>query len=1081
MMSENKTKQTQSLKVRRSPSPNVGSRQDSNTSSSRQQKSAINRQTKKQQSNPLKIGDVVTFIYNSKRVHGIAQFIGQTDFSTNILCGVALVEEAGKHNGTVKGRQYFQCIDNHGVFVPLRKVTLVPSTLRDKIKKRLNSLSSGEEEKESEEEQDCDDEMRITVKSYKAPQNVSSKGDMTSQRKPIVSRTIDDSSSLSISKDRGTISSNSSCDSGIESPTRLVANERLAARRANSPAAKKNIVVSSFITESPQKPVLFNSFDEDTPPTSLESSISKEKNIILNEAANLVKDSATDSLDLDQEVFVEEMKHQLHSEPIIDNMEVKSDTPNISSSRIQTNDINTGHKEDAKFLKNDSHDIKPSTPIDQIDPPSIDCEDGNSKIPRPLVSAAAKVFEKLEQEEKIPSKQPIPNKRSSSIATIGKLRKNSAALKNRTTSNLTSTNRSSLRKGSATSTPSTNSNNTKTVSSNNTKTSSTTGNSIIKPSSIDKTSSYKTSQAVLKTPSSSTVNTNKASIATNNYKATSVSLRTSSLTSSSSTPAPPKSQIAPKSQVSLRSVGKQTSSSSVSIRKGSVRSKFDATKRRASKDDDPSIVMGNSNATVHPSTTKNNEQNNGAELYSQREISGAVVIERASKKSKTKQNGIISTDKQKLNELQKFSELQKQAEQRQKELEQQVDNLNNQLKERTNRINELESTLYNNNNNIEEEKNEFNKLSTDLKNEVALKNQEIQLQEEKLRIAKRLVEKSNSGIEALTLVVQYHLKQLESQNAALLRSKDEATSEQELNARLSNENTGLSQDLEDLKINLENETCRCESLQKDYESLRLNHEAEISRLHEEHILEKNNTLVQTQKDYDLKLQEAWDKQTRLTEEHQNELKKLKDEHRKTLEKLREENKEKEGRLSVEPPPRLQSPGGTPLYTDRYDNMPEELKSLNIVLDMKNEELKNLRTRNMELERKLDKHYELETKYDALAQKNQSMAEMLKQKSLTERQLSVERENLMEKFETESKKVSQLSMEKEQLIWRASNPDLTYGSLARIDDEDDDEARDSPPSPLRSSGSFSASSTPRRLKTSKEAEIAKKLKRRSMNF
>ena len=87
---------------------------------------------------------------------------------------------------------------------------------------------------------------------------------------------------------------------------------------------------------------------------------------------------------------------------------------------------------------------------------------------------------------------------------------------------------------------------------------------------------------------------------------------------------------------------------------------------------------------------------------------------------------------------------------------------------------------------------------------------------------------------------------------------------------------------------------------------------------------------------------------------------------------------------------------------------------------------------------------------------------------------------MEKFENESKKVSQLSMEKEQLIWRASNPDLTYGSLARIDDEDDEE-RDSPPSPLRSSGSFSASSTPRRPKSSKEAEIAKKLKRRSMNF
>ena len=33
-------------------------------------------------------------------------------------------------------------------------------------------------------------------------------------------------------------------------------------------------------------------------------------------------------------------------------------------------------------------------------------------------------------------------------------------------------------------------------------------------------------------------------------------------------------------------------------------------------------------------------------------------------------------------------------------------------------------------------------------------------------------------------------------------------------------------------------------------------------------------------------------------------------------------------------------------------MPEELKSLNIVLEMKTEELKNLRAKNMELERKV---------------------------------------------------------------------------------------------------------------------------------
>lgn len=36
-------------------------------------------------------------------------------------------------------------------------------------------------------------------------------------------------------------------------------------------------------------------------------------------------------------------------------------------------------------------------------------------------------------------------------------------------------------------------------------------------------------------------------------------------------------------------------------------------------------------------------------------------------------------------------------------------------------------------------------------------------------------------------------------------------------------------------------------------------------------------------------------------------------------------------------------------------MPEELKSLNIVLEMKTEELKNLRAKNMELERKVLSH------------------------------------------------------------------------------------------------------------------------------
>ena len=149
---------------------------------------------------------------------------------------------------------------------------------------------------------------------------------------------------------------------------------------------------------------------------------------------------------------------------------------------------------------------------------------------------------------------------------------------------------------------------------------------------------------------------------------------------------------------------------------------------------------------------------NISELYSQREISGAVVIERSSsKKLKTKpnQNGVVTNESSK-----NQKQLQKQSMLKQKELEKELDNLNNQLKERTNRIHELELTLENNNNSTTEEKNELNKVTTDLKSELSLKNQEIQLQKEKLQIAKSLVDKSNTGLEALSMVIQYYVSQV---------------------------------------------------------------------------------------------------------------------------------------------------------------------------------------------------------------------------------------------------------------------------------------------------------------------------------
>lgn len=85
-------------------------------------------------------------------------------------------------------------------------------------------------------------------------------------------------------------------------------------------------------------------------------------------------------------------------------------------------------------------------------------------------------------------------------------------------------------------------------------------------------------------------------------------------------------------------------------------------------------------------------------------------------------------------------------------------------------------------------------------------------------------------------------------------------------------------------------------------------------------------------------------------------------------------------------------------------------------------------------------------------------------------MSIERDTLLEKFENELKKVDMLAMEKEQLMWRASNPDLST-SLPNVFEDVEDEGCSM--SPLRSSGSFS---------TSPPITFApSKLKKRSMNM
>ncbi|XP_074641662.1 dynactin subunit 1-like isoform X2 [Tubulanus polymorphus] len=64
---------------------------------------------------PLKTGTRVEVA--GKGVVGTVAYVGTTQFSSGKWIGVVLDEAKGKNNGTVQSKKYFNCDDNHGIFV----------------------------------------------------------------------------------------------------------------------------------------------------------------------------------------------------------------------------------------------------------------------------------------------------------------------------------------------------------------------------------------------------------------------------------------------------------------------------------------------------------------------------------------------------------------------------------------------------------------------------------------------------------------------------------------------------------------------------------------------------------------------------------------------------------------------------------------------------------------------------------------------------------------------------------------------------------------------------------------------------
>ncbi|XP_053570753.1 kinesin-like protein KIF13A isoform X1 [Bombina bombina] len=95
----------------------------------------------------LAIGDQVCI---GDKKFGTVRYIGRVDFSRGIWVGVELHAQLGKHDGSVKGKEYFRCKPKYGVFVrPSRLTKALDSTTAGNSSTSVAQSTSSREKRRS--------------------------------------------------------------------------------------------------------------------------------------------------------------------------------------------------------------------------------------------------------------------------------------------------------------------------------------------------------------------------------------------------------------------------------------------------------------------------------------------------------------------------------------------------------------------------------------------------------------------------------------------------------------------------------------------------------------------------------------------------------------------------------------------------------------------------------------------------------------------------------------------------------------------------------------------------------------------
>jgi len=102
---------------------------------------------------------------------------------------------------------------------------------------------------------------------------------------------------------------------------------------------------------------------------------------------------------------------------------------------------------------------------------------------------------------------------------------------------------------------------------------------------------------------------------------------------------------------------------------------------------------------------------------------------------------------------------------------------------------------------------------------------------------------------------------------------------------------------------------------------------------------------------------------------------------------------------------------------KFQDLPKEVESLKVVVQMRSEEVHHLRMQNAELQRQVEDIPSLRQKIRTLEAKNEDLKEVLRVKIEAEKNIGSEHRRLVESFERESYENKRLSMQNEQLQWK----------------------------------------------------------------